>query len=126
MTHDDHGDGEITLDVGDVTFFVPRSILTAVDNFFGHVLSVGETLPVDADVVAIDRDAAVVHVILRYLRAVRDGCVPEFLDTLTDLTVRQRNKVAREADFYGLRCLRDYVLYDCRITQAVINASDKE
>jgi hypothetical protein len=90
-TYDDHDDDEITLIVGDVTFFVPRSVLTAVDNFFDHIRSVGKTLP--ADTVTINREAIVFHVILRYLRAVRDGCVPEFLDTLTGLTIRQRAKV---------------------------------
>jgi hypothetical protein len=108
-------DREITVDVGDVTFFVPRSVLTAIDNFFVHV---------SADTITVNRTPTVFHIILRYLRAARDGCVPECLDALTGLTARERAMVLSEADFYGLRRLRDFVLYDCRITQAVVNASD--
>jgi hypothetical protein len=124
--NDDHEDDEIILDIGDVTFFVPRSILTAVDHFFDHIRSVGKPLPTDADIVTVDRDAAMFHVILRYLRAVRDGYATEFLDTLTDLPVRQRAKVVREADFYGLLCLRDYVLYIRRIPVPVVDFENRD
>jgi hypothetical protein len=111
-------DDEITLDVGGVTFFVPRSVLRVTYNFFDYLLSTDDNVP------PIDRDPTVFHIVLRYLRAIRDGRVPECLDALTELTAPERAKVVAEADYYGLRRLRDYVLCGCRNTQAVINATD--